>query len=69
MLLKLAAFKVKSVTSVILMNSVVTVSHLARSVDFGSVLRKKTAVSVQFSFHFTTQQQSVVTAPAAAVTK
>ena len=49
--------------------SVVTVSHLARSVDFGSVLRNKTAVSVRFGFHFTTQQQSVVTAPAVAVTK
>ena len=51
------------------LTSVVTVSHLARSVDFGSVLRKKTAVSVRFGFHFTTQQQSVVTAPTAAVTK
>jgi len=41
------------------MASVVPVSHLARSVDFGSVLRKKNVVSVWFGFHFTTQQQSV----------
>ena len=52
----------------VISDSVVTVSHLARSVDFGSVLSKKTAVSVRFGFHFT-MQQSVVTAPAVAVTK
>jgi len=47
--------------------SVVTVSHLARSVDFGSVLWKKPRF--RYRSVFTTQQQSVVTAPAAAVTK